>query len=153
MGRWLEAVRRDEKNTKTPRGGTDKTDETIRDGVLSVLSVRQMSVSEKFSSEGETAPIGSVSFVSSVSEGIREKKSEPSAVEIRREVASSSLAPLALNTARLQAEADRRNEKAVRERLTDRWCACGARATFAWPGGRRPEVWRCLDCGPARGEA
>ena len=153
MGRWLEAVRRDEKNTKTPLGGTDKTDETIRGGVLSVLSVRQMSVSENFSSAGETAPGGSVSFVSSVSEGFREKKSEPSAVEIRREVASLSLAPLTLNTARLQAEADRRNERAARERLTDRWCACGQLASYAWPDGRRREIWRCLDCGPVRGEA
>jgi hypothetical protein len=112
-----------------------------------------MSVSENFSSEGEAALGGSVSFVSSVSDGFHEEKSEPSAAEIRREVASSSLAPLALNTARLQAEADRRNEKAVRERLTDRWCACGARATFAWPDGLRRDVWRCLDCGPVSGEA
>ena len=59
----------------------------------------------------------------------------------------------AFDLAARQREADRQNERAVRERLTDRWCACGARATFAWPGGRRPEVWRCLDCGPARGEA
>ena len=77
MGRWLEAVHRDEKNTKTPSGGTDKTDETIGDGVLSVLSVRQMSISENFSSEGETAPGGSVSFVSAANEGFHDKNSEP----------------------------------------------------------------------------
>jgi hypothetical protein len=153
MGRWLEAVRRDEKNTKTPLGGTDKIDETIRDGVLSVLSVRQLSVSENFSSEGETAPGGSVSFVSSVSEGFREKKSEPSAVEIRREVALSPVAPLAHNPGRLQAEADWRNEKAAREHSTDRWCTCGQLASYAWPDGRRREIWRCLDCGPVKGEA
>jgi hypothetical protein len=59
----------------------------------------------------------------------------------------------AFDRGRLQADADRRNEKAVRERLTDRWCTCGARATFAWPRGLRCEIWRCRDCGPVRGEA
>jgi hypothetical protein len=60
---------------------------------------------------------------------------------------------LAFDLASRQREADRRNEKAVRERLTDRWCACGARATFAWPDGLHRDVWRCLDCGPVKGEA
>jgi hypothetical protein len=53
----------------------------------------------------------------------------------------------------LQREANRRNADAQRMGLTDRWCACGARATFAWPDGRRRDVWRCLDCGPVRGRA
>ncbi len=149
MGRWLASLRDEEKNTKTPSGGTDKTDETIRDGVLSVLSVRQMSVSENFSSEGETAPGDSVGFVSSGSKGFCEKDSPPSAVEIRREVASSPVAPLAHNLARLQAEADPRTEKGARERSTDRRCACGQFTSYAWPDGRRRDAWRCLDCGPA----
>jgi hypothetical protein len=59
----------------------------------------------------------------------------------------------AFDLAARQRESDRRNEKAVRERLTDRWCACGARATFAWPDGLRRDVWRCLDCGPVKGAA
>jgi hypothetical protein len=153
MGRWLEAVRRDEKNTKTPSGGTDKTDETIEDGVLSVLSVRQMSISENFSSQGETAPGGFVSFVSAANECFHDKNSEPSAFEIRREIASSPVASPACDPARLQAEADRQNEKAVRERSTDRSCACGRLASYAWPDGRRRDVWRCLECGPVRGKA
>ena len=65
---------------------------------------------------------------------------------------SNALAP-PFNRAALQREADWRNEKVMRERLTDRWCACGSRATFAWPDGHRREVWRCLDCRPVRGEA
>jgi hypothetical protein len=59
----------------------------------------------------------------------------------------------AFDRARLQVEADRRNAEAVRNGSTDRWCACGSRATFAWPDGRRRDVWRCLDCGPVKGEA
>jgi hypothetical protein len=136
MGRWLEAVRRDEKNTKTPSGGTDKTDETIGGGVLSVLSVHQMSISENFSNEGETAPGGSVSFVSAANEDFHDKNSEPSAFEIRREVASSLVVSPPCDRARLQAEADRQNEKAVRERSTDRWCACGRLASYAWPSAK-----------------
>ena len=65
---------------------------------------------------------------------------------------SSALAP-AFDRERLQREADRRNEKAARERSTDRWCACGQMASYAWPDGLRRDVWRCLDCGPVRGEA
>jgi hypothetical protein len=60
---------------------------------------------------------------------------------------------IAFDLAARQREADGRNTEAVRTGLTDRWCACGSRATFAWPGGRRREIWRCLDCGPVRGEA
>ena len=48
MGRWLEAVRRDEKNTKTLPDRADKTDETSEKRVLSVLSVPSSGVSEKF---------------------------------------------------------------------------------------------------------
>jgi hypothetical protein len=65
---------------------------------------------------------------------------------------SNALAP-AFDRERLQREADRRNAEAVRKGSTDRWCACGSRATFAWPDGRRRDVWRCLDCGPVKGEA
>jgi hypothetical protein len=62
-------------------------------------------------------------------------------------------AALAFDPTRLQREADRRNADAARMGFTDRWCACGRLASYAWPGGRRRETWRCLDCGPVRGEA
>lgn len=42
-------------------------------------------------------------------------------------------------------EADRRNAEAVREGVTDRWCACGRLATFAWDEGGR-QTWKCLEC-------
>ena len=73
MGRWLDAVCRTEKNTKTPSDGTDKTDITVRGGVLSVLSVPHAGTSENFSSKVGTRPRGSVSFGSSVS-GAFERK-------------------------------------------------------------------------------
>jgi hypothetical protein len=73
-------------------------------------------------------------------------------VASRNRQISNALAP-AFNRAALQREANRRNADAARMGLTDRWCACGARATFAWPDGLRREIWRCLDCGPVRGEA
>ncbi len=63
-----------------------------------------------------------------------------------------AIAP-AFDPAARQREADGRNVDASRMGLTDRWCACGSRATYAWPDGRRRDVWLCLDCGPVRGEA
>ena len=77
MGRWLDAVCRTEKNTKTPSDGTDKTDITVRGGVLSILSVPHAGTSENFSSKVGTGPRGSVSFGSSVSGAFREESSEP----------------------------------------------------------------------------
>ena len=52
-----------------------------------------------------------------------------------------------------QRAADRRNAEAVRAGLTDRYCACGALATFAWPDDDGRAAWRCLECGPVRGRA
>lgn len=52
-----------------------------------------------------------------------------------------------------QREADRRNADAVRAHSTDRFCACGALATFAWPDEDGREVWRCVECTPAWGRA
>jgi hypothetical protein len=54
---------------------------------------------------------------------------------------------------RLQREADSKNVQAQREGVTDRWCACGLRATFAWRDVHGRETWRCLECGPVKGEA
>ncbi len=69
---------------------------------------------------------------------------------------TASSAPItvpAFQRERLQRESDRRNADAARMGLIDRWCACGQLASYAWPDGRRRDVWRCLDCGPVRGEA
>jgi len=55
--------------------------------------------------------------------------------------------------AALQAEADRRNARAVREHSTARWCACGRLASLAWPDRYGREIWRCLECGPVEGRA
>lgn len=52
-----------------------------------------------------------------------------------------------------QAEADRRNAEAVRNGSTDRYCACGALATFGCPSHDGRPVWRCLECCPAEGRA
>jgi hypothetical protein len=41
-----------------------------------------------------------------------------------------------------QRAADRRNAEAVRTHSTDRYCGCGALATFAWPDDDGREVWR-----------
>lgn len=57
------------------------------------------------------------------------------------------------NPDRLQAQADRRNAAAVRDRITDRWCACGHLATFAWPDDHGRDTWRCVECTPAWGRA
>jgi hypothetical protein len=51
----------------------------------------------------------------------------------------------------LQREADRRNIKAQREHLTDRYCRCGRLAEYAWPLEGRREMWRCVDCYPVKG--
>lgn len=45
----------------------------------------------------------------------------------------------------------RKNRDAQRAGLTDRWCACGSLAPFAWPIGNQREVWRCLDCARTEG--
>ena len=62
MGKWLNQLR---KNTKTPGSGADKTDKTPRQEVSSVLSVRPISVFEKFAPDEKAGPAGFVSFVSS----------------------------------------------------------------------------------------
>ena len=54
---------------------------------------------------------------------------------------------------RLQREADRRNAAAIRDRITDRWCACGRLATFAYPNSAGRDVWHCLECLDAYGRA
>jgi hypothetical protein len=53
----------------------------------------------------------------------------------------------------LQREAYRRNAKAAREGITDRFCGCGHLATFAWPGDDGRDVWMCGECIPTRGRA
>jgi len=53
----------------------------------------------------------------------------------------------------LQREADRRNARAVRERSTGRWCACGSLAESGYPDGRGGTVWRCWRCFPVLGRA
>jgi hypothetical protein len=53
----------------------------------------------------------------------------------------------------LQREADRRNEAARREGLTDRFCACGHLATLAYRTTHTDrKIWRCDDCGPPNGK-
>lgn len=66
---------------------------------------------------------------------------------------SDKVGAAAYDPVRLQREADRRNARAAWDGITDRWCACGRFATFAWPGDDRRPVWRCLECGPAGGVA
>lgn len=53
----------------------------------------------------------------------------------------------------LQREADRRNIKAQREHLTDRYCRCGRLAEYAWSLEGRRAMWRCVDCYPVKGHA
>lgn len=139
MGRWLEAVRRDEKNTKALLKGTDKTDETSRGGVLSVSSARQMSKSENFPSDGESAPGGSVGFVGPVPEDSREKNSAPNVANTPREVA-----PLLVATA--TGFKLRRPRPAVTG-PTDQFCfRCGDYAESGWPSPDGRVLWVCNDC-------
>lgn len=58
-----------------------------------------------------------------------------------------------VNWALLQAEADKRNIKAQRDRLTDRYCRCGRLAECAWPLDSRREMWLCLECHTPQGSA
>lgn len=51
-----------------------------------------------------------------------------------------------------QHDADRRNAEAMRAGVTDRFCACGALATFAFDEGGQ-QIWKCLECGPTDGRA
>jgi len=53
----------------------------------------------------------------------------------------------------VRATAIRRNADAVLNGSTDRWCDCGARASFAWPSVGGHDRWRCLECGPALGRS
>jgi hypothetical protein len=55
--------------------------------------------------------------------------------------------------AHLQREADRRNATAARQGITDRFCRCGHRAQFAWPGDNGRDLWICDECAPTRGRA
>jgi hypothetical protein len=59
----------------------------------------------------------------------------------------------AFDPSALQAEADRRNARAVLERSTDRYCACGRLAESGYPDGRGGTVWRCWLCFPVLGRA
>jgi hypothetical protein len=59
----------------------------------------------------------------------------------------------AFDPAALQAEADRRNARALREHSTDRFCACGSLAESGYPDGRGGTVWRCWRCFPILGRA
>lgn len=56
-----------------------------------------------------------------------------------------------VNWALLQAEADKRNTKAQRDRLTDKYCRCGRLAECAWPLGKGRKIGRCLECHPPQG--
>jgi hypothetical protein len=50
----------------------------------------------------------------------------------------------------LQRAADKRNAEAQHAQQTDRFCACGHLATFAWRRDGR-DAWRCLECTDAQG--
>ena len=52
-----------------------------------------------------------------------------------------------------QREADRENMRLARAGSTLRFCACGEFATCAWPDAQGRDVWKCLACQPADGEA
>ncbi|WP_292529441.1 hypothetical protein [Methylocystis sp.] len=52
-----------------------------------------------------------------------------------------------------QRQAGRQNAEAARNRSTDKFCACGRLATFAWPGVDGRPVWTCDECAPAWGRA
>jgi hypothetical protein len=57
MGRWLNRLRQAEKFPETPGHGTDKTDKTPSDRLLSVLSVRHRAVfTKKMSDENALEP-------------------------------------------------------------------------------------------------
>ena len=58
-----------------------------------------------------------------------------------------------VNWVLLQAKADKRNIKAQRDRLTDRYCRCGRLAECAWPLDSRREMWRCNRCLDTSGNA
>lgn len=51
MSKWLDRLRAHEKNRRLAQNGTDKTDKSQTEGVLSVLSVRSEQVSANFSDE------------------------------------------------------------------------------------------------------
>jgi len=78
---------------------------------------------------------------------------KPLLVENRDELLAALLDFVPLNPARLQREADRRNDDAVADGITDRWCSCGKLACAAWPSDNGRAVWRCDDCAPTRGRA
>ncbi len=78
---------------------------------------------------------------------------KPALAEHRDAMLDELRAECAYDPARLQREADRRNATAARERITDRFCRCGHLAPFAWLGDDGREVWRCVECAPARGRA
>ncbi len=74
--------------------------------------------------------------------------------ELKPEIAKELAPPVpTYDPARLQREADRRNSAAVRDRVTDRWCACGRMATLAYPNSAGRNVWHCLECLDAYGRA
>jgi hypothetical protein len=76
MGRWLALAREEEEKSKSAPRHTDKTDETGCEGVLSVLSVREMAASENFSPSAAPAP-GPVSSVLSVGQSGESRISVP----------------------------------------------------------------------------
>lgn len=76
MGRWLAVAREAEKKSKTPETGPDKTDETLRTGVLSVLSVPQSGKSGKFLPSTSTSG-GKVSSVLSATDLAVSENSRP----------------------------------------------------------------------------
>lgn len=55
MSKWLDRLREHEKNRRMAQNGTDKTDKSRSEGVLSVLSVRSGQESENFSLSPEDA--------------------------------------------------------------------------------------------------
>lgn len=107
---------------------------------------RAAGLSLRVSPAGKIACRGPAETLERLKPALVERRDELLA-ELRSEVAA------AYDPVHLQREADRRNAAAIRDRITDRWCACGHLAEFAWPGDDGRDVWRCVECTPTWGRA
>jgi hypothetical protein len=102
--------------------------------------------------ENDAPKTQSVAIVASVAGGIAGNENSPLQSD-RGEIDRAQVVIAPHDPAALQREADRRNATALRAGSTDRWCACGSLAMFAWPDGRGRDVWKCPECAPVIGEA
>jgi hypothetical protein len=126
-----------------PAGQTAKTPYSSRDSAVPALQNSGTTQARLFEMVGQVVPLG---------------QWEPggtagtSGTAGTNGTSGTETAPM-FSPAAMQREADRRNLQALRNGVTDRWCACGRLARLAWPDGNRREVWRCDDCAPTVGRA